>query len=334
MSPKTFKAFVVEKTEEKQFPRSIQMRSIADLPAGEVLIRVHYSSVNFKDALSASGNPGVTRHFPHTPGVDVAGVVAASDSDQFAAGDEVIAIGYDLGMNTAGGYAEYVRVPANWVVKSPTGLTAREAMIYGTAGFTAGMCVDKIVAHGIRPEDGEILVTGATGGVGSVAIALLAKLGYTVVAATGKIESASAFLTGLGATSIISREEVTDDSKRPLLRERWAGVIDTVGGEMLSSALKACKRWAAVPICGLVASPSLNTTVFPFILRGVTLYGIDSVELPIEKRPRIWHLLATEWKLDNLDALAREVTLDEVGAELDRILQGGQTGRVIVNLQQ
>ena len=328
----SFRAFVVEETEPKQFSRSVQNRTVADLPDEGVLIRVHYSSLNYKDGLSATGVPGVTRNYPHTPGVDAAGVVVSSSDPAFSEGDAVVAIGYDLGMNTPGGFGEYVRVPANWVVKLPSSLTAREAMIYGTAGFTAVMCVDRLISHGIQPEDGEILVTGATGGVGSFSIALLAKLGYNVVAATGKVESAQEFLMSLGATSLISREEATDDSKRPLLRERWAGVIDTVGGDMLATALKVAKRETAVAICGLVASPKLSTTVLPFILRGITLYGVDSVEIGIEEKRRIWSLLSGDWKLSNLDSFVKEVTLDALEPEILRIMQGGQVGRILVNL--
>ena len=329
----TFRALVVTEKEPKTFVRNIETRSTADLPAGDVLIRVHYSSLNYKDAMSASGIPGVTRRYPHTPGIDVAGVVARSNCEAFAVGDEVVAIGNDLGMNTAGGFGEYVRVPASWVVQLPKTLTAHEAMTCGTAGFTAAMCVDKIVAHGITPEDGDILVTGATGGVGSFAVALLAKLGYKVVAATGKSESAGDYLLGLGAERLISREEATDGSGRPLLRSLWAGVVDCVGDVMLASALKATKRNAVVAICGLVASADLHTTVLPFILRGVTMVGVDSADLSLEERQRIWQLLAHEWKLDTSAMLAREVTLEELEPEIDRILQGGQTGRVVVRLK-
>jgi len=329
---KNFRALVVTETEPKQFARKIETRSVDDLPAGDLLIHVHYSSLNYKDALSASGNRGVTRNYPHTPGIDAAGVVAASDSDAFAVGDEVVVIGYDLGMNTSGGFGEYIRVPHDWVVKLPSTLTAREVMIYGTAGFTAAMCVDKIVAHGVKPDDGEILVTGSTGGVGSFAVALLAKMGYSVVAATGKIETAGDYLRGLGAESLISRADATDESGRPLLRGRWAGVVDSVGGDMLASALKATKQNAAVAICGLAASADLPTTVLPFILRGVTMYGVDSVQIPIKERQRIWQLIADRWKLDALEDLAREVTLDDIEPEIARILKGGQTGRVLVNL--
>ncbi len=328
-----FRALVVTETEPRTFVRSIEARSTADLPPGDVLIRVHYSSLNYKDALSASGSPGVTRNYPHTPGIDAAGVVARTNSDEFAVGDKVVAIGNDLGMNTAGGFGQFVRVPASWVVKLPQALTTHQAMIYGTAGFTAAMCVDRIVAHGVKPSDGEILVTGATGGVGSFAVALLAQLDYRVVAATGKTESARDYLLGLGADRLISREEATDDSGRPLLKSQWAGVVDSVGGVMLASALKATQRNAVVVICGLAGSPALNTTVLPFILRGVTMVGIDSAEIPVEERQRIWELIANDWRLDPSAMLAREVTLEELEPEIDRILQGGQTGRVVVSLK-
>jgi alcohol dehydrogenase len=333
MADESFQALVVTETEPKTFLRTIETRSTADLPPGDLLIGVRFSSLNYKDALSATGNRGVTREYPHTPGIDAAGVVAASDSADFAVGDEVVAIGYDLGMNTPGGFGEFVRVPAGWAVKLSNTLSAREAMTYGTAGFTAAMCVDKIVGHGVTPEDGDVLVTGATGGVGSFAVALLAQLGYSVVAATGKAEEAGDFLRGLGATELMSRAEATDDSGRPLVKSRWAAVVDSVGGEMLESALKATRRGAAVAICGLAASPQLHTTVLPFILRGVTLYGVDSVPIPIEERRRIWDLLAGDWKLGALDQLAREVSLEDLDPEIDRILEGGQTGRVLVKLR-
>ncbi len=326
-----FRALVITETEPKTFSRKIETRNTDDLPAGDVLIRVHYSSLNYKDALSASGNRGVTRKFPHTPGIDAAGIVAQSSVEQFTEGEQVVVIGYDLGMNTDGGFGEYIRVPAGWVVKLPATLTPLEAMTYGTAGFTAAMSVDELVRNGVAPEDGEVLVTGATGGVGSMAVALLAKIGFNVVAATGKVESATDFLRKLGATSIISREEATDTS-RPMLRSRWAGVVDCVGGEMLETALASTKSNAVVAISGLVASPKINTTVFPFILRGVRLVGIESADFPIQKRAALWQKLATDWKLDNLATLAREVTLDTLNPEIDTILAGGQTGRVIVNL--
>lgn len=333
MVDEEFRALVVSETEPKKFVRTIETRSTADLPRGDLLIRVRYSSLNYKDALSASGNRGVTREYPHTPGIDAAGTVAASGSEEFAVGDEVVAIGYDLGMNTPGGFGQYVTVPAGWAVKLPATLTAREAMTYGTAGFTAAMCVDKIVAHGVEPEHGDVLVTGATGGVGSFAVGLLAQLGYAVTAATGKVEEAADYLRELGAKSLMSRAEATDDSGKPMLKSRWAAVVDSVGGDMLASALKATRRNAAVAICGLAASPDLPTSVLPFILRGVTLYGVDSASPPIAERRRIWQLIAGDWKLDVPDKLVREVPLGELDPEIERILTGGQTGRVLVTLE-
>ena len=322
---------VVRETADGTFSRTIESRRISDLPPGEVLIRVVYSSLNYKDGLSASGNRGVTRSYPHTPGVDAAGVVEASESDALAVGDEVIVIGYDLGMNTAGGFGEYIRVPAGWVVKRPANLTLRESMILGTAGFTAAMCVERLVGHRLTPERGEILVTGATGGVGSVAVALLARLGYTVVAVTGKADRHD-FLRELGASEVAGRDLVQDDGKRPLLRPRWAGVVDCVGGEILAHTLKSTQYGGAVACCGLVASADLTTTVFPFILRGITLYGIDSVQCDIRIRPPLWHKLANEWHLEKLETLATERTLDQLDGEIELILQGKQTGRVLVNV--
>lgn len=236
-------------------------------------------------------------------------------------------IGYDLGMNTSGGFGGFIRVPAAWAVKRPANLTLRESMTLGTAGFTAAQCVEALVQHGVR--SGEVLVTGATGGVGSIAVALLHKLGMTVVAATGKTEEAD-YLRRLGATAIVPRSEVDDRSDRPLLRERWAGVVDTVGGTILATAIRSTRYGGAVAACGMVASPTLELTVYPFILRGVKLLGIDSVNVPIEERRRIWELLAGEWKLSELDAIAREVPLETLNAEIDAILSGQQHGRVIV----
>lgn len=326
-----FQAFVVEQPEPKTFTRSIQTRHTDDLPAGDVLIRVAYSSLNYKDGLSATGNPGVTRNFPHTPGIDAAGTVAESAVDAFAVGDDVVVIGYQMGMSVDGGYGQYIRVPAGWVVKLPDGLTQREAMIIGTAGFTAAMCIDAIVKGGVLPEHGDVLVTGATGGVGSMAVKLLAHLGYRVVAATGKLEQAGDFLRALGAAEVVGRDAVTNTS-RPMLKGRWAGVVDTVGGPMLETALAMAKPLSVVAICGLVASAELHTTVFPFILRGVTMAGIDSGNFPIDRRAALWHKLANDWKLDGLEAMAREVGLPELSDEIDKILAGQQTGRVLVKL--
>lgn len=325
-----FRAMVVEEDGDGGYTRSIQQRSVADLPDSELLVKVLYSSLNYKDALSAVGNRGVTRRYPHTPGIDVAGVIVASSVDQFSAGDEVIVVGHDLGMNTAGGFGQFVCVPAAWAVRCPEAMTLRESMIFGTAGFTAAMCVQQLLAHNVKPESGPILVTGSTGGVGSVAVALLSNQDFEVVAATGKAQ-AKGFLEDLGATSVASREDVTDLS-RPLLRERWAGVVDTVGGDMLATAIAATKHSGCVTCCGLVASPQLATTVFPFILRGVTLVGIDSVVCDHDLRSELWEKLASVWRIDQFDSLAREISLDELSPEISRILEGGQQGRILINL--
>jgi len=325
-----FKAFWVEKTDDG-VAHSVIERSTDDLPEGELLVKVAYSSLNYKDAMSAKGLPGVTRNYPHTPGIDAAGVIVESTDSGFAEGDEVIVIGYDLGMNTAGGYGQYIRVPANWAVKMPAGLDAREAMIIGTAGFTAALCVDKIEQMGAQPSDGPVVVTGATGGVGSVAVALLAKLGYDVVASSGKAEKDD-YLKSLGAGSVISRADLSEENKRPMAAETWAHGIDTVGGEILSNVIKGLKYGGSVAICGLVASPAFSTTVLPFILRNVNVLGVDSVELPLAKKQEIWHRLATDLKPDALDKMTTEVTLDGLSDVIDSIIQGGVSGRTLVKL--
>ena len=252
MSETFFRALVVKKNDDKTFTREVTERKINDLPEGEVLIRVRYSSLNFKDGLSCIGNPGVTRNYPHTPGIDASGEVAESSDSRFKEGDFVIVSGYNLGMDTSGGFGQYIRVPADWIEPLPEGLTVKEAAIYGVAGFTAALSVDALQKHGIVPEDGEVVVTGSTGGVGSVSVALLSHLGYNVVASTGKKEERE-FLSGIGASQIISREEVNDESNKPLLSERWGGAIDSVGGNTLATLLKAVKRGGAIAATGLVA---------------------------------------------------------------------------------
>ena len=332
MSDTVFRALVVSKTDEKTFSREVIERKISDLPEGDVLIRVLYSSLNFKDGLSCIGNPGVTRNYPHTPGIDASGEVAESSDSRFKAGDFVIVTGYTLGMDTSGGFGQYIRVPAEWIEPLPEGLTVKEAAIYGVAGFTAALSVDALQKHGIVPEDGEVVVTGSTGGVGSVSVALLSHLGYNVVASTGKKEE-SEFLSGIGASQIISREEVNDESNKPLLSERWGGGIDSVGGNTLATLLKAVKRGGAIAATGLVASSELSTTVFPFILRGVSLLGIDSGYTPKKLRREIWKKLAGDWKLAKLQKLTIDCTLDQLDPEIDKILAGGQRGRVVVDLE-
>jgi len=322
---------VVQESGDKIFSRKILERSLEDLPKGEVLVRVLWSSLNYKDALSASGNRGVTRNYPHTPGIDAAGVVAESSSAAFRQGDEVIVTSYDLGMNTAGGFAEFIKVPAAWVVPLPSGLDLRESMVLGTAGFTAGMSIDALTKN-ISPGKGEILVTGATGGVGSLAVAILAGLGYTVAAVSGKAE-ASQFLVRLGASRILTRAEACEGSGKALLKGVWAGVIDTVGGEILATAIKSTDLQGIVTCCGNVASPELPINVFPFILRGVSLVGIDSQNCPMAQRKKVWQKLANEWKPIHLNELCREVGLDDLDREIELILRGGQKGRVLVRMK-
>lgn len=328
---KTFKALVVSETADRRFVREVQDRSIDDLPAGDVLVRVHYSGLNYKDALSATGNRGVTKRYPHTPGIDAAGVVEESESPLFRPGDEVICTGFDLGMNSAGGFGEYIRVPADWLVRRPDGLTLQESMIYGTAGITAALSVDRLQKEGVTPEQGEVVVTGATGGVGSLAVAILARLGYRVAAATGKAQEKE-FLTQLGAAEVIGRDQIDDRSGKPLLPPRWAGAVDTVGGNMLATVLRALKPHGVATCCGLVASAELYTTMYPFILRGVGLCGIDSVYCPMPLRQALWSRLAGEWKPPMLGRMARECALEALDPEIDRILKGGQKGRVVVTL--
>ena len=295
--PQVFKAMVVSETTEQKFIREIRQRELSDLPAGELLVEVKYSSLNYKDALSASGNKGVTRKYPHTPGVDAAGIVATSSTSQFGAGDQVIVTGFDLGMNTPGGFGQYISVPTGWAVKLPQGLTLKESMGYGTAGLTAALCLLRLMAFGLTKDSGEVLVTGATGGVGSVAVGILSKLDFNVVAATGKTTEKD-FLTQLGAKTIISREEADDASGRPLQKGRWAGVVDTVGGNILATAIKSTKYGGLVAACGNAMSADLAVSVYPFILRGVSLLGVDSVEIPMNTRLRTWQKLAHDWKLD------------------------------------
>ncbi len=328
---KKFKAMIVTE-EDGKFIRRIGERSTADLPKGGVLIKVKYSSLNYKDALSASGNKGVTRKYPHTPGIDAAGIVEESSDENYKAGDEVIVAGFDLGMNTPGGFGGYIRVPPEWIVKLPGGMTLKESMIYGTAGFTAGLALESLVTAGLKPEDGDVLVTGATGGVGSMAAAILSKAGFDAAASTGKADKKE-FLESLGAKRILSREETDDKSGRALLPARWGGVIDSVGGSILATAIKSTKYGCGVAACGLTQSPQLEATVFPFILRGVKLIGIDSVHCAKELKIKVWNKLGNVWKPAMLDKMYSECGLDDLSEHIDLILEGKITGRVVVNLE-
>ena len=325
----TFRAFRIERSGET-FSRGVKTLPQDTLPDGDLSVQVAYSSLNYKDALSATGNPGVTKSYPHTPGIDAAGTVLASRDPHFSVGDEVIVTSYDLGMNTPGGFGELIRVPAAWALPLPAGLSLREAMALGTAGLTAGLSLDALLNHGLTPEQGPVVVTGASGGVGSVAVALLARAGFEALASTGT-EAAHGWLKDLGAAAIIPRGELSAPSPRPLLKARFAGAIDTVGGEVLANVVKSLRPRGAAAACGLVAGPELSLSVYPFILRGVSLLGIDSAECPMKVRRGVWEKLAGEWNVD-LSNITREVTLDELSGAIDEILAGQVQGRVLVKV--
>jgi acrylyl-CoA reductase (NADPH) len=302
--------------------------SLSDLPAGDVVIHVAYSSLNFKDALATQAHPGVVKSLPHIPGIDCAGTIVESASSNFQPGEEVLITGYDLGAGHWGGFSEYVRVPADWIVKLPAGLTLREAMIYGTAGFTAAQCVTAI-AERVKPDRGPVLVTGATGGVGSLSVAILAKLGYEVEAVTGKPEHHE-WLRALGARTILGRQEVIDETDRPLLKPRWAAAVDTVGGEPLAMILRSLDYRGIVAACGLVAGTDFKTTVYPFILRGITFAGIDSAKCPRPERLEMWTKLAGPWHVDQLENIVEDITFSELPDRVAKILAGKIVGRTIV----
>jgi acrylyl-CoA reductase (NADPH) len=325
----SFPAFVVRKDAQGQITAGVERLTLDALPPGEVLIHVAWSSLNYKDALASQGHPGVVRTFPHVPGIDCAGTVVESTSPDYHAGDQVLVTGYELGAGQWGGYAEFIRVPAEWVVPLPSGLTLRESMIYGTAGFTAAQCVSAIVARGIGPKRGPVVVTGSTGGVGSIAVAILAKLGYEVDAVTGKREHHD-WLRRLGAHSILDRNDVLDDSDRPLLPSRWAAAVDTVGGKPLATILRSTQHRGCVAACGLVAGTDIPLTIYPFILRGVTLAGIDSAKCPRPERLEMWQKLAGPWRIAQLNDIADEITLDELPNRVQKILAGQIVGRTLV----
>lgn len=329
MKNRSYQALVVEEVEKNRFIRTIRNMSINDLPEGDLLIRVKYSSLNYKDALSASGNRGVTRQYPHTPGIDAAGVIEKSSNDQFKAGDEVIVTSYDLGMNTSGGFGQFIRVPAGWAVKLPEGLTLEQSMIFGTAGFTAGMSIYKLLKT-ITPEHGKIVVTGATGGVGSIAAGILCHLGFEVDAVSGK--SDTSFLKNLGVKKIIDRNNFIKDMSKPLLKPQWAGAVDTVGGDILATAIKSVTQNGVVTCCGNVASADIPVTVYPFILRGISLHGIDSQNCPMDLRCKVWDKLALEWKIDILEEIFTQIHLNDLNDQIDNILKGKLKGRTVVNL--
>ncbi len=325
-----FQALVARQHDDR-IEAAVETLEESDLPPGEVTIRVHYSSVNYKDALALTPNGGVVREYPIVPGIDLAGEVVASASDEFAVGDAVLAHGYEVGTGRHGGFAEYARVPAAWVVKLGS-LSPREGAAIGTAGFTAAMSVQALVERGITPDDGPIVVTGATGGVGSVSVDLLSSAGYQVVASTGKADAADR-LTALGAAEVIGRLPADPDSKpRPLGKTRWAGAVDCVGGATLADVLSTIKYGGAVAASGLTGGAGLKTTVMPFILRGVALLGIDSVQLPIAPRRALWELLGSSLKPQHLSDISHDVDVKDVVGVIDEVRAGKYSGRAVVRV--
>ncbi|MBJ2175741.1 YhdH/YhfP family quinone oxidoreductase [Aureibaculum sp. A20] len=325
-----YKAYRVEE-KDGNYISSIKEIPFTPLEQGELLIKVHYSSLNYKDALSSIGNKGVTRNYPHTPGIDAAGTIVSSKSNKFSVSDQVIVTSYDLGMNTDGGFAQYVKVPEDWAVKLPENLTMKEAMTIGTAGLTAGMSVLRL-SEMVKPEDGPIIVSGATGGVGSLSVVILKKLGYKTVAITGKAPEME-FLKKLGVDEIILRKDFEAMDNKPLLKPIFAGGIDTVGGVILENIIKSTRPMGVVTCCGNVASPKLDLTVFPFILRGVTLIGIDSQNYPMTYREKVWNKLSNEWKNDRLTEASAEISLKELNEKIALMLKGKLKGRTVVTLE-
>jgi len=295
-----------------------------------VLIKVHYAALNYKDALSASGHKGITKRYPHTPGVDASGTVVRSRNSGFSPGDKVLVTSYDLGMNTKGGFAEYISVPGEWVIPLPEALDLREAMVIGTGGFTAALALYKMEMNGQHPEMGEVVITGASGGVGSMAVAIMKSAGYTVIASSGKTEHYP-WLKKIGAKRCVNREEVSDTSGKPLIKPRWAGAIDTVGGNTLATLIKACGRNGNVAACGLVVSPNLETTVYPFILNGVNMLGVESAETLRPTRLKIWELLAGRLKPPLLTEMQCLVPPEDIPTYMDDILEGETSGRVVAD---
>ncbi|MYL35317.1 acryloyl-CoA reductase [Pontibacillus yanchengensis] len=326
----TFRALLATKQEDKVTTEIVQ-RTEADLPKGDVTIKVAYSSVNYKDGLATVPKSKVVPEYPMVPGIDLAGTVVDSADERYQEGDQVIVTSYELGVSHDGGFSEYARVKSEWIVPLPDGMNMKEAMTFGTAGFTAALSVHKLEQNGLTPEDGPILVQGATGGVGSMAVAMLSKRGFNVVASTGK-ESEANFLKSIGASDVISREDVTPEKVKPLQKQTWAGAVDPVGGKPLASVLSSMKYGGAVAVSGLTAGVEIPTTVMPFILRGVDLLGVDSVYCPMETRKEVWDRIATDLKPDQMNSIEHEISLEDLPQTLSDILQSKVKGRTVVRL--
>lgn len=329
--PETFRCYYVERSADGAISASVTRRPTGELPPGNVVLRAAWTSLNYKDALAATGHMGVNRVFPHIPGVDAAGTVVESQSPEFAPGDRVLVTGYDMGANRWGGFSELVRVPHDWIVPLPAELDLFDSMVLGTAGLTAALSVDALRRHDVAPDRGEVVVTGASGGVGSMAVGILARLGYRVVAVSGK-PSAKPLLAQLGAAEVLPREAVDDRSGKPLLSGRWAGAVDTVGGNTLSTLLRTTRHAGCVTACGLVGGNDLPVTVYPFILRGVTLAGIDAAQTPLAYRRQLWQNLAGPWRPSYPTTMVHTVRLDEVAQPIAEILAGAVAGRIVVDL--
>lgn len=327
----TFNALVVDKNGESEVSAVVQALTVDQLPAGNVTVAVEYTTVNYKDGLCMQAGGGLVRSYPHVPGIDFAGTVEASDDSRYKPGDKVVLTGWRVGETHWGGYAQKVRVDADWLVPLPEGLTTRQAMAIGTAGFAAILAILALEDHGLKPDQGEVLVTGAAGGVGSIATAILSHLGYEVAAVTGRPETAD-YLKSLGAQRIVARNELDSVTKRPLESETWAGCVDAVGGEMLARVIGQLKYGASIAAVGLAGGAALPTSVIPFLLRGVNLLGIDSVMQPFEQRVRAWQRIATDLPLERLDGIIRPATLAEVPALGAQILKGQVQGRIVVDV--
>ena len=324
-----YRALRVHEVSDGVFERRIETCNISDLPDHEVLVKVKYAGMNYKDALSAYGNRGVTRRFPHTPGIDSSGIVEESTSNLFTKGDRVVAGGFDLGMNTPGGFGEYIRVPAKWLFKLPDSIDLKYSSMLGGTGFTAGLSIMKMIDNGVKPEDGPVLVTGAAGGVGSWAVLILKKLGYKVIAGTSNIDDSDEFIAKLGADEHVDKSIIDDTSGRPLLKWKWAGVIENVGGNVLATALKACKPGGTVTCCGNIYSHELNTTVYPFILNGITLIGISSPDVDFKTKIRLWSKFLDEYKVDIPD-IVTEIDLEGLPKALEMVFNKKNRGQVLL----
>lgn len=328
----SFQAVVVD-NKDSNFSVETKHVSLEDLSAGEVVIKVHYSGVNYKDGLAGTPDGKIVRSYPHIPGIDMAGIVVSSEDSRFKEGDSVIATSYEIGVSHSGGYSEYARIPADWIVPLPEGLSLKEAMIIGTAGFTAALSIQRLQDNGLKPENESVLVTGATGGVGSFGVAMLSQLGFNVIASSGKKE-AEGYLTSIGASRVIGREDVYNGKVKALDKQEWAGAIDPVGGESLAAIISKIIYGGSVAVSGLTGGGAVPTSVFPFILRGVNLLGIDSVYCPMGIRQKLWERIATDLKPKNLSSFVyKEVSLQQIPEELPKILEGGITGRMIVAVE-